>query len=81
MAPDTPPAIRDLTGGDPDAYPKDLDDLHAKPDPLGSKNPRWLAWTRSTWHSGTANITITVQWTRDELKLLKERGQPAIVIQ
>ena len=28
--PDTPPAIRDLTGGDPDAYPKDLDDLHAR---------------------------------------------------
>ena len=28
--PDTPPAIADLTGGDPNAYPKDLDDLHAK---------------------------------------------------
>ena len=28
--PDTPPAIRDLTGSDPTAYPKDLDDLHAK---------------------------------------------------
>ena len=28
--PDTPPAIRDLTGGDPDAYPSDLDDLHAR---------------------------------------------------
>ena len=28
--PDTPPAIRDLTGGDPDAYPRDLDDLHGR---------------------------------------------------
>ena len=30
--PDTPPAIRDLTGSDPTSLllPKDLDDLHAK---------------------------------------------------
>ena len=77
--PDTPPAIRDLTGGDPDAYPKDLDDLHA----------RLIRWFEESELARMDEIDLAQrdreyfdgsQWTRDELKLLKERGQPAIVI-
>ena len=77
--PDTPPAIRDLTGGDPDAYPKDLDDLHA----------RLIRWFEESEMARMDEIDLAQrdreyydhsQWTRDELKLLKERGQPAIVI-
>ena len=77
--PDTPPAIRDLTGGDPDAYPRDLDDLHA----------RLIRWFEESELARMDEIDLAqrdreyfdgMQWTRDELKLLKERGQPAIVI-
>ena len=77
--PDTPPAIRDLTGGDPDAYPRDLDDLHA----------RLIRWFEESELARMDEIDLAQrdreyfdgsQWTRDELKLLKERGQPAIVI-
>ena len=77
--PDTPPAIRDLTGGDPDAYPKDLDDIHA----------RLIRWFEESELARMDEIDLAQrdreyfdgsQWTRDELKLLKERGQPAIVI-
>jgi hypothetical protein len=77
--PDTPPAIRDLTPGDPDAYPRDLDDLHA----------RLIRWFEESELARQDEINLAqrdreyfdgMQWTRDELKLLKERGQPAIVI-
>jgi hypothetical protein len=77
--PDTPPAIRDLTDGDPDAYPRDLDDLHA----------RLIRWFEESELARMDEIDLAqrdreyfdgMQWTRDELKLLKERGQPAIVI-
>ena len=77
--PDTPPAIRDITPGDPDAYPKDLDDLHA----------RLIRWFEESELARMDEIDLAQrdreyfdgsQWTRDELKLLKERGQPAIVI-
>jgi hypothetical protein len=77
--PDTPPAIRDLTGGDPDAYPRDLDDLHARlirwfeESELARQDEIDLAQRDREYFDGS-------QWTRDELKLLKERGQPAIVI-
>ena len=77
--PDTPPAIRDLTGSDPSAYPKDLDDLHA----------RLIKWFEESEMARMDEIELAQrdreyvdhsQWTREELKLLKERGQPAIVI-
>ena len=77
--PDTPPAIRDLTGGDPDAYPRDLDDLHA----------RLIRWFEESEMARMEEIELAqrdreyfdgFQWTREELKLLKERGQPVIVI-
>ena len=77
--PDTPPAIRDLTGSDPDAYPKDLDDLHGK----------LVRWFEESEMARMDEIELAqrdreyfdgFQWTREELKLLKERGQPAIVI-
>ena len=77
--PDTPPAIRDLTGGDPDAYPKDLDDLHG----------RLVRWFEESEMARMDEIDLAqrdreyfdgFQWTREELKLLNERGQPAIVI-
>jgi hypothetical protein len=77
--PDTPPAIRDLTPGDPDAYPRDLDDLHARlirwfeESELARQDEIDLAQRDREYFDGS-------QWTRDELKLLKERGQPAIVI-
>ena len=77
--PDTPPAIRDLTGSDPDVYPKDLDDLHGKlirwfeESEMARMDEIELAQRDRSYYDGD-------QWTGDELKLLKERGQPAIVI-
>jgi hypothetical protein len=72
--PDTPPAIRDLTGGDPDAYPKDLDDLHA----------RLIRWFEASELARMDEIDLAQrdrdyvdhnQYTRDELKVLRERDQ------
>jgi hypothetical protein len=77
--PDTPPAIRDLTGGDPDAYPRDLDDLHAK----------LIRWFEESELARQDEIDLAQrdrdyvdhnQYTRDELKVLRERGQPIITI-
>jgi hypothetical protein len=77
--PDTPPAIRDLTGGDPDAYPRDLDDLHA----------RLIRWFEESELARQDEIDLAQrdrdyvdhnQYTRDELKILRERGQPIITI-
>jgi hypothetical protein len=77
--PDTPPAIRDLTGGDPDAYPKDLDDLHA----------RLIRWFEESELARMDEIDLAQrdrdyvdhnQYTRDELKVLRDRGQPIITI-
>ena len=77
--PDTPPAIRDLTGGDPDAYPKDLDDLHA----------RLIRWFEESELARQDEISLAQrdrdyvdhdQYTRDERKILNERGQPIITI-
>ena len=77
--PDMPPAIRDLTGGDPDAYPKDLDDLHG----------RLIRWFEESEMARMDEIDLAqrdrdyfdhVQWTRDEIKVLKERGQPLITV-
>ena len=77
--PDTPPAIRDLTGGDPDAYPRDLDDLHA----------RLIRWFEESELARQDEISLAQrdrdyvdhdQYTRDERKILNERGQPIITI-
>ena len=77
--PDTPPAIRDLTGGDPDAYPRDLDDLHSK----------LIRWFEESELARMDEIDLAqrdrdyvdhIQWTRDEIKILRERGQPVITI-
>ena len=77
--PDTPPAIRDLTGGDPDAYPRDLDDLHA----------RLIRWFEESELARMDEIDLAQrdrdyvdhnQYTREERKLLSERGQPIITI-
>ena len=77
--PDTPPAIRDLTGSHPDAYPRDLDDLHA----------RLIRWFEESELARMDEIDLAqqardyadgIQWTRDELKILKERGQPVITV-
>ena len=77
--PDTPPAIRDLTGGDPDAYPRDLDDLHA----------RLIRWFEESELARMDEIDLAqrdrdyvdhIQWTREEIKILRERGQPVITI-
>jgi hypothetical protein len=77
--PDTPPAIRDLTGSDPDAYPKNLDDLHG----------RLIRWFEESEMARMDEIDLATrdrsyadgdQWTREEIKLLKERGQPIITI-
>ena len=77
--PDTPPAIRDLTGGDPDAYPRDLDDLHS----------RLIRWFEESELARQDEISLAQrdrdyvdhdQYTRDERKILNERGQPIITI-
>ena len=77
--PDTPPAVRDLTGSDPTAYPKDLDDLHAK----------LIKWFEESEMARQDEIVLAQrdrdyydhdQWTRDERKELKDRGQPVVVI-
>ena len=77
--PDTPPAIRDITPGDPDTYPKDLDDLHG----------RLIRWFEESEMARMDEIDLAqrdrdyfdhVQWTRDEIKVLKERGQPLITV-
>ena len=77
--PDTPPVIRDLTGSDPDAYPKDLDDLHA----------RLIRWFEESELARQDEISLAQrdrdyvdhdQYTRDERKILNERGQPIITI-
>ena len=77
--PDTPPAIRDLTGGDPDAYPKDLDDLHAKlirwfeESEMARMDEIEMAQQARSYYDGD-------QWTKEEVKILKERGQPIITV-
>jgi hypothetical protein len=62
-----------------DAYPRDLDDLH----------DRLVRWFEESEMARQDEIALAErdrsyvdheQWTREELKLLKERGQPAIVI-
>jgi hypothetical protein len=77
--PDTPPAIRDLTGGDPGAYPRDLDDLHA----------RLIRWFEESELARQDEIALAQrdrdytdhdQYTREERKILNERGQPIITI-
>ena len=77
--PDTPPAIRDLTGSDPSAYPKDLDDLHA----------RLIRWFEESEMARMDEIELAqrdreyfdgYQWTKEEIKVLKDRGQPPITI-
>ena len=77
--PDTPPAIRDLTGSDPTAYPKDLDDLHAK----------LIRWFEESEMARMDEIELAqrdheyfdgYQWTKEEIKVLKDRGQPPITI-
>ena len=41
---------------------------------------RWRGRTKSSWRSAIANTSTTFSGRREELKILKERGQPAIVI-
>jgi hypothetical protein len=77
--PDTPPAIADLTGSDPNAYPKNLDDLHAK----------LIRWFEESEMARMDEIEMGqqardyadgIQWTKEEMKVLKDRGQPPITI-
>jgi len=77
--PDTPPAIADLTGSDPNVYPRDLDEQHKE----------LVRWFEESEMARQDEIALAQrdreyvdhnQWSREELKLLKERGQPAIVI-
>ena len=77
--PDTPPAIADLTGSDPNAYPKDLDDLHG----------RLIRWFEESEMARMDEIELSqrdrdyadgIQWTKEEMKVLKDRGQPPITI-
>ena len=77
--PDTPPAIADLTGSDPDAYPKDLDDMHGK----------LIRWFEESEMARMDEIQLAQrdrdytdhqQWSAEEIKILKERGQPLITI-
>ena len=77
--PDTPPAIADLTGSDPNVYPRDLDEQHAE----------LVRWFEESEMARMDEIELAQrdreyvdhnQWSREELKILKERGQPAIVI-
>ena len=78
--PDTPPAVRDLTGSDPTAYPKDLDDLHAKLTKWFEESRDGAPWMRSkAQRRAIARLfTITTSGPRRSSKELKERtAQPA----
>lgn len=77
--PDVPQAVATLTGGEVDAYPSDLADQHK----------RLIRWFEESETARIEEIELAErdrayydhdQWTPEELKVLQERGQPAIII-
>jgi len=77
--PDQPPAVADLTGSDPADYPRNLDDLQK----------RLVRWFEESELARQDEMTMAerdreyydhTQWTSEEVKELKKRGQPQIVI-
>ena len=77
--PDQPVAVADLTGSDPNTYPRDLDELHRM----------LIQWFEESELARTDEITMAerdreyydhAQWTNEERAELKKRGQPEIVI-